>query len=123
MNPLMQQLENKKEKMEAAKNRQKQEGGGVVTRFGNYYSPEEWETLQAGFEKEQQEAAGFIAKMNLLKRQAMEMVTGTGLFSAEQLPKLRAILEDPSRAQFSTEEKRAVVEAAAKWFNEQMRGI
>jgi len=122
VNPLAQNLANKREKMEAAQARQ-EEAGGIVTKFGNYYSEEEWAELQAVFEREAAEAAGFIAKMNLFKSQAMRMIEGSGLFTAEQLPKIRAILENPGRAQFTDEEKREVVEAASEWFNNQMKGV
>jgi len=122
MNPLMQNLENEREKVRAAKAKQKNEGG-VVTRFGNYYSEEEWELLQAEFDRQYREAADWLEKERVIKRQAMEMVKGSGLFTADQLPTIRAILGDLSRARFTSDEKRAVVEAASEWFNEQMKGV
>jgi hypothetical protein len=118
----MANLKGKREKIEVAKAKQEKEDG-IVTRFGNYYSEEEWKGLQAGFEQEVAEAVGFITKMNLLKSQAMKIIEGSGLFTAAELPKVRAILENPGRAQFTDEEKREVLEAASKWFNEKMSKV
>ena len=122
MNPHSRNRSNEAEKRQAAKARQKREGG-IVTRFGNYYTPEEWAEMQAGFEQRYQEAAGFLDKMQAIKEQAMSMIEKSGLFTAEQLPKIRAILENPARAQFTSEKKREAVEAASQWFHQKMSRI
>lgn len=96
---------------------------GHMTKFGNYYTEEEWAALQAGFAQEQAEYDDFMAKMRVIKRQAMKMIEGSGLFTSEQMPKIRGLLEDPSQAQFTSKEKREVVEAASQWFNEKMKGV
>jgi hypothetical protein len=92
-----------------------------ITRWGNYYTDSEWAEMQAEFAKEAAEAADFIDRLNLLKDQAMQMIRDTGLFAAEQMPKIRSILEDPARAKYTSEEKREIVMAANEWLNNKMR--
>jgi hypothetical protein len=92
---------------------------GHTTRYGNYYSDNEWEDTQDMFQEEQDEGTAWLeAYENALQSAAQYLHQE---FSQVPATTWLSALRNPDSARFTSEHKKARFQAAQGWIKDQMK--
>jgi hypothetical protein len=93
--------------------------GGVVTKAGNYYTPQDWLDMQAAFEAEAAETDDYFEQQAIITEAALDMLYKTGQFDDVPRPNLRHALDNTHKVQFSSAEKAEAARPIFDWYNKQ----
>lgn len=123
MNPKAWNNAQKADKMESAQ-KMKAKNGGHVTRYGNYYTNEEWATIQAEYEAEANAANEALDKIEIIIKQAGRMLEDAGIDKGKGYSiAYKMYNEGASIFQFSSKEKEETIKAIEAWMTKEERKI
>lgn len=122
MNAIAKNRKAQQDKMNSAREAQARQGG-VVTRYGNYYTEEEWTEMQEAFDAQAAEAEDMDEAFMAIKREAARRMTEAGIEGYTFSIAARIFDNGLEGIEFSNEGRQQLVEEIDRWMQEEARKV